>query len=51
MIEGNAVGDSVRRDELAGRWVALNQRVDAACESSGRDPGDRRRDHQDVSGQ
>jgi pyridoxal phosphate enzyme (YggS family) len=38
MIEGNAADETIRRDELAGRWAQLQQRVRAACESAGRDP-------------
>jgi pyridoxal phosphate enzyme (YggS family) len=40
MTEGDAPDQTVRRDELAGRWAELKQRVAAACESSGRAPGE-----------
>jgi pyridoxal phosphate enzyme (YggS family) len=40
MTDGSAADATFRRDELAGRWAELKQRVGAACESSGRDPGE-----------
>ena len=40
MTDGQAADETVRRDELAGRWAALQRRVGAACESVGRDPSE-----------
>jgi PLP dependent protein len=40
MTDGNTTGEAVRREELAGRLAELQQRVAAACESSGRHPSE-----------
>jgi PLP dependent protein len=40
MTDGNVADQRVRRDELARRWAELQQRVNAACESVGRDPNE-----------